>query len=135
MKTDKICWKSQMAVFDKKRAAALLGVPASEIDRYTREGHLHPIFASKGGAPNFAEWELDELKRLKDGGTSSGVPVRRQSYSSAIQDLFCCPWCHGQLTLDPSGVSCATCQRTIRTLPTVYSIYACGGRESIAWSS
>jgi hypothetical protein len=44
-----------MQILDKNHAAEFLGVPMVDVDRHTREGHLHPIFSSKGGQPEYAD--------------------------------------------------------------------------------
>ena len=102
--------KPMMEVINKRQAADYLGVSPREMTD-TRDGVLHPIYSSKGGEPNFAEWELKRLKNLGD-GNESDVPPLRQSYPPIVWDLFVCPWCHGRLVAGSSGVACAGCAET-----------------------
>ena len=88
----------------------MLGVSAREMDRYVRDGMLHPIYAKKGAEPNYADSELKRLKHLRDGGNVSDLAPPRLSYSQTV-NLLACPGCHGRL-MESSCVACASCDET-----------------------
>jgi SAM-dependent methyltransferase len=105
-------WR-RMTTFDRKGAAEFLRVSRCDIDRYTRDGALHPIFASKGGDPAYAEWELAQIReRLRLPGYDEPVVVehaRRVEYSQLVRDLLRCPHCGGSLGQTEAGAQCTRC--------------------------
>lgn len=85
-----------------------MGITPRDIDRYTRDGLLHPIFASKGGEAAYPEWELNQLK-LRLVGTTPDSAGRKEEYSDRIWKLLTCPQCGKSLSKSSSGAACSAC--------------------------
>lgn len=92
---------------NKEEAARYLRVSARTLDRYTREGRLHPSFRRESFGVVPADYDEAELKAFKD---RASLAVQAKPLSADVLSTLACPHCMRAIEVAESGGECAFCQ-------------------------